>query len=60
MATETLLVVDDEADLLSGLKRLLAPQFGCRVMTAQSARDALALVETEAVDHKMKRLKMVA
>ena len=58
MATETLLVVDDEADLLSGLKRLLAPQFGCRVMTAQSARDALALVETEAVDLVLSDVRM--
>ena len=58
MATETILIVDDEADLLSGLKRLLAPEFGCRALTARAVRDALALFETEAVDLVLSDVRM--
>jgi DNA-binding NtrC family response regulator len=45
MNSETLLLVDDEPDLLSGLKRLAKRALSCRVVTAAKGTDALILVE---------------
>jgi response regulator RpfG family c-di-GMP phosphodiesterase len=56
----TLLVVDDEARILSALRRSLSRE-GWRVLTASSGADALALLAGEPVDavlsdHKMPRM----
>lgn len=56
----TLLIVDDEARILSALKRALRRE-GWRVLTAGTPDEALRLLETEPVDavltdHKMPRM----
>ena len=56
----TLLVVDDEARILSALRRSLRRE-GWRVLTASTAAEALRLLDTEPVDavlsdHKMPRM----
>ena len=58
MAKESLLVVDDEEDLLRGLKRLLEPEFNCRVLTAKSAQKALLLLQSEPVDLLLSDIQM--
>lgn len=40
-STDTLLIVDDAVDWLSGLKRLIEPEIDCRVIVAESAAKAL-------------------
>lgn len=45
----TLLLVDDEAHVLSSLKRLFRPD-GYRILTAQSGTEGLALLANHAVD----------
>jgi DNA-binding NtrC family response regulator len=45
-------------DLLRGLKRLLAPEFECRVLTAESASDALQLLHDETVDVVLSDVQM--
>jgi diguanylate cyclase (GGDEF)-like protein/PAS domain S-box-containing protein len=45
----TLLLVDDEPNILSALKRQLRGT-GLRILTASSGREGLALLDTEAVD----------
>lgn len=47
MKTPTLLCVDDEANILSALKRLFRPT-GYRVLTAEGGAAALAILEAEA------------
>ena len=56
----TLLIVDDEARILSALQRALRRE-GWRVLTAGTPDEALRLLETEPVDailtdHKMPRM----
>jgi len=53
----TLLCVDDEANILSSLKRLFRPA-GYRVLTAASGEEALALMEKEAVDLIISDMRM--
>ncbi len=49
--TRTLLVVDDEKDLLVGLKRLIEPEMdGITILTASSAKEALSILSATAVD----------
>ncbi|CAB5105938.1 Response regulator of zinc sigma-54-dependent two-component system [Olavius algarvensis associated proteobacterium Delta 3] len=50
MPTDTILIVDDEADLLRGLKRFLGMELDCRSLTAETAREALKILETHPVD----------
>lgn len=50
MVTDTILVVDDETDLLAGLQRTLAMEFDCRVMTAENGRRALEIMAEHCVD----------
>lgn len=45
----TLLFIDDEANILSALKRLFIP-FGYKILTAENGEEALVLMETETVD----------
>ncbi len=44
MSDRALLIVDDEPDLLAGLRRLAEPELNCRVFTATSGREALAVL----------------
>ena len=53
----TLLCVDDEANILSSLKRLFRPT-GYRVLTAASGEEALAVMEKEAVDLIVSDMRM--
>lgn len=50
MADDTVLVVDDETDLVLGLQRILAMEFNCRVLTAENGRQALEIIAENAVD----------
>lgn len=54
----TILIVDDEPDLLAGLKRSLQPDMDCRVLLACSGAEALKLMETEVVDIVLTDIRM--
>lgn len=53
----TLLCVDDEANILSSLKRLFRPA-GYKILTATGGEEALALMEREAVDLIVSDMRM--
>tara|TARA_R110001583_G_scaffold149274_1_gene301229 strand:+ start:17246 stop:18562 length:1317 start_codon:yes stop_codon:yes gene_type:complete len=53
----TLLLVDDEANILSSLRRLFRPQ-GYRVLTAESGDEALQLLAAEPVDLILSDMRM--
>jgi putative nucleotidyltransferase with HDIG domain len=53
----TLLFVDDEANILSSLKRLFRP-FGYRIFTAESGVQGLEIMEREAVDLVVSDMRM--
>lgn len=48
--TDTLLIVDDETDLLYGLKRGIDLELSCRVLLAEDGKAALNIIKNEAVD----------
>ena len=48
MVTHNLLLVDDEANVLAGLKRILRKE-GYRILTATSGKDGLDILENETV-----------
>jgi len=50
MPTDTVLIVDDEADLLLGLKRALGMELDCRLLTAENGAQALEILEKNPVD----------
>ncbi len=50
MAEDTILVVDDESDLVRGLQRTIAMEIDCRVLIADSGEQALDILSREAVD----------
>jgi DNA-binding NtrC family response regulator len=50
MAKDTILVVDDETDLLHGLRRTIAMEIDCRVLIAENGRQALDIIADGAVD----------
>ncbi len=56
-AGATLLCVDDEQNILSALRRLFR-QDGYRILSAQSGREALDLLESEAVDLVISDMRM--
>lgn len=56
-ATATLLFVDDEANILSSLKRLFRP-FGYRIFTAESGSQGLEIMEHEDVDLVISDMRM--
>ncbi|QPF75929.1 response regulator [Roseateles sp. DAIF2] len=56
-ASPTILFVDDEPSILSALRRLFRPE-GYRVLLAESATAALALLETEPVDLVVSDMRM--
>ena len=53
----TLLFVDDEANILSSLRRLFRPH-GYRILTAEGGEAALALLATESVDLVVSDMRM--
>lgn len=53
----TLLLVDDEANILSSLRRLFRPE-GYRVLTAESGDEALELLAAESVDLILSDMRM--
>ncbi|MBI5659274.1 MAG: response regulator [Nitrosomonadales bacterium] len=53
----TLLFVDDEANILSALKRLFRP-FGYRIFTAEGGAQGLEILEREAVDLVVSDMRM--
>ncbi|AWI81680.1 two-component system response regulator [Parazoarcus communis] len=53
----TLLLVDDEANILSSLRRLFRPQ-GYRVLTAESGDEALQLLAAEPIDLILSDMRM--
>lgn len=59
MASERLLIVDDEVDMLEGLKRLLGYELpAVSILTAARPRQALALVRQEPVDLVLLDIRM--
>ncbi|BBO69036.1 Fis family transcriptional regulator [Desulfosarcina alkanivorans] len=50
MAGDTILVVDDESDLVHGLRRTIRMDIDCRVLTAENGFQALDILSKEAVD----------
>ncbi len=48
--TDTLLIVDDENDLLHGLKRIITSVIDCRILLANSSDIALGVISEEPVD----------
>ncbi len=55
---ETILIVDDEEEMLHLLKRSLAPELHCEILTAASGEEALRVLETTSVDLALIDLKM--
>lgn len=53
----TLLFVDDEANILSALKRLFRP-FGYRIFTAEGGAQGLEILEREAIDLVVSDMRM--
>jgi len=58
MADETLLIIDDEQDMLQLLKRSLEPEMGCKVKTASSGEEGLKLLDSEPLDLVLLDMKM--
>ena len=56
-ATATLLFVDDEANILSSIKRLFRP-LGYRIFTAESGAQGLEILERESVDLVVSDMRM--
>lgn len=55
--TATVLLVDDEANILSALRRLLRPA-GYRILTAESGAEALEMLAAEPVDLVISDMRM--
>lgn len=47
---DTILIVDDETDLLNGLERTITQEIDCRVLLAENGSNALKILRKEAVD----------
>ncbi len=47
---DTILIVDDETDLLHGLKRTVDMEMNCKVMIAKNSFDAIELIKNEPID----------
>lgn len=56
--TPTILIVDDEPDMLQLLKRSLEPDLHCKVVTAPSAEQGLRHLEQETFDLVLADIKM--
>jgi DNA-binding NtrC family response regulator len=60
MATDTILIVDDESDLLHGLQRSLGAELDARILAADSGPAALELMAAEPVDVVLTDIRMPA
>ena len=56
--TDTILIVDDERDLLEGLKRTISMELGCGIYTAESAAEALEIIQRQPVDVVLTDIRM--
>ncbi len=56
--TDTVLLVDDEVDLLRGLARLVHMELGCRVLTAENGLKALEIFKKQPVDAVVADIQM--
>ena len=57
-ARSTILIVDDEVDLLSGLQRSIVMEMNCRVLLAESGTEALARLRNDSVDLVLADIRM--
>ena len=55
---KSILIIDDELDMLQLLKRSLEPDLHCRIRTAQSGREGLHMLERESFDLVLADIKM--
>ena len=55
---KSILIVDDELDMLQLLKRSLEPELNCRIATARSGKEALQLISQQAFDLVLADIKM--
>jgi DNA-binding NtrC family response regulator len=55
---DTVLIVDDETDLLHGLQRTISNEIGCRVLTSENAAEALNLIHAQPVDVVLADIRM--
>ena len=55
---DILLIVDDEADLLSGLKRSISQELECTVLTATDGKEAMRVIRNEPVDVALTDINM--
>ena len=55
---QQMLIVDDEPDMLTLLKRSLEPEMGCRVDVAASGEAALEMIRTTDYDLVLADIKM--
>ena len=55
---ETILVVDDEKDMLNLLKRTLEPDLQCDVITAENGQRALEMLDVTNIDLVLADIKM--
>ncbi len=55
---KSILIIDDESDMLQLLKRSLEPDIKCRIHTAQSGKKGLELLAREPVDLVLADIKM--
>ena len=55
---DTVLIVDDEIDLLQGLERTVVMELDCRVLTADTAPDALKIIGQQPVDVVLTDIRM--
>lgn len=56
--TDTVLIVDDEKDLLHGLERTIKMSIDCRVLAAENGETALRLLDKQAVDLVLADIRM--
>ncbi len=55
---DTILIVDDEIDLLQGLARTVTMELDCQVLTAGSGSKALKIISQQAVYVVLTDIKM--
>ncbi len=55
---DSILIVDDEIDLLMGLKRTIQLEIDCDIFTATSGHDALNIVKNEPIDLLLADIRM--
>ena len=55
---KSILIIDDERDLLQLLKRSLEPDMKCRIHTAQSGKEGLRILARESLDLVLADIKM--